>query len=47
VRKVEAGDETQGLVPIKRGLSPGEKIAVEGSFVLKSKLLKSQLGEDD
>ncbi|HEY9684289.1 MAG TPA: efflux RND transporter periplasmic adaptor subunit [Oculatellaceae cyanobacterium] len=47
VRKVEAGDETQGQVPIKQGLSVGEKIAVEGSFVLKSKLLKGQLGDED
>ncbi|HEY9681893.1 MAG TPA: efflux RND transporter periplasmic adaptor subunit [Oculatellaceae cyanobacterium] len=47
VRKVDAGDETQGLVPVKRGIAIGDRIAVEGSFVLKSKLLKGQLGDED
>ncbi|HEY9734549.1 MAG TPA: efflux RND transporter periplasmic adaptor subunit [Drouetiella sp.] len=47
VRPVVTGAETQGMVPIRSGIAVGEKIAVEGAFVLKSKLLKGQLGDAD
>jgi cobalt-zinc-cadmium efflux system membrane fusion protein len=40
-RAVETGQTVEGQVEIRSGLSPGERIAVTGSFVLKSELLKS------
>ncbi len=43
VRRIVAGDETDGLVPVFKGLNKGDEIASDGSFVLKSKLLKTQL----
>ena len=46
-KAVDVGEEIEGLVPVFRGLSQGEQIAANGSFILKSKLLKSQLGGDD
>jgi hypothetical protein len=33
------------MTPILSGLQPGEQIAVRGSFVLKSQLLKSTMEE--
>lgn len=36
-----------GLVPILRGLAPGQRVAADGSFVLKSKVLKEKMGEQD
>jgi membrane fusion protein, heavy metal efflux system len=47
VRDVKAGQEVEGTIPVDKGISPGEKIAANGSFVLKSKLLKDQLGGED
>lgn len=46
-REVTAGLEADGLIPVERGLKEGEKIAANGSFVLKSKLLRDQLGGDE
>lgn len=45
-RPVETGREKDGLVEIKRGVIPGDKVVVEGAFLLKSEMMKSQLGED-
>ncbi len=39
-RIVELGAEADGLVEIKAGVAAGDRIAVTGSFVLKSELLK-------
>lgn len=44
---VETGKEKDGLVEIKRGLVPGDKVVVEGAFLLKSEMMKSQMGEDE
>lgn len=44
---VDVGEEIEGQVPICQGLASGEQIAANGSFILKSKLLKSQLGGED
>ncbi len=44
LRPVTLGAEQDGLVEIASGLDPGERIAVSGSFVLKSELLKSSAG---
>lgn len=47
VRDVGTESEISGMIPITRGINPGEKVAANGSFVLKSKLLKDQLGGED
>ncbi|MBX9693130.1 MAG: efflux RND transporter periplasmic adaptor subunit [Cyanobacteria bacterium] len=47
VRTVTTGEEIAGMVPILTGLKAGERVAADGSFVLKSKLLKDQLGDED
>ena len=45
-RDVEVGTSSGGMVPILSGLKIGERIASDGSFILKSKLLKEQFGEE-
>jgi RND family efflux transporter MFP subunit len=40
-RAIDTGQAFDGLVEIRSGLHAGERIAVTGSFVLKSELLKS------
>ncbi len=47
VRKVQIGTASAGMVPILSGLRAGEHIAADGSFVLKSKLLREQFGDED
>ena len=46
-RTVRTGPSQDGMTRILDGLRPGEEIAVEGAFLLKSELLKDQLGDDD
>ena len=43
-RPVKLGTEQDGLVEIADGLASGQQIAVSGSFVLKSELLKASAG---
>lgn len=43
VRTVQTGESSGGHTSIVAGLKPGEEIAVRGSFVLKSHLLKSTM----
>jgi membrane fusion protein, heavy metal efflux system len=43
VRSVRIGETVDGKTPVLEGLKPGEQIAVQGSFVLKSQLLKSTM----
>lgn len=45
-RVVKLGEEQQGRVQVLAGLKVDEKIATEGSFILKSELLKGELGEE-
>lgn len=47
VRNIRAGEEVNEMIPVYAGLTAGERIAANGSFVLKSKLLKDQLGDED
>ncbi|OGS23729.1 MAG: hypothetical protein A2297_04920 [Elusimicrobia bacterium RIFOXYB2_FULL_48_7] len=44
-REITAGFEDNGYTQVLKGLKPGEKVAVKGSFLLKSELLKSEMGE--
>lgn len=45
-RSVETGRAMDRLVEIRHGLKAGERVVTEGSFVLKSHLLKSTLSEE-
>lgn len=47
VRKVDVGPATGGFVPVENGLTAGEQVAGDGSFILKSKALKEQFGDSD
>jgi len=46
-RVVVLGEEQQGRVQVQDGLKAGEKIVTEGSFILKSEMLKGELGDKD
>ena len=46
-RLVETGRMRDDWVAIRNGLQPGEAIVVQGVFLLKSLLLKSQIGDSD
>ncbi len=41
VRPVRVGPETSGFYPVREGLSVGERIVTEGSFLLRAEWLKS------
>ena len=43
VRAVKVGETVAGDTPIFEGIRPGDQVAVRGSFVLKSQLLKATL----
>jgi RND family efflux transporter MFP subunit len=45
-RVVKLGEEQSDRVQILAGLQPGEKVVTEGSFILKSEMLKGELGEE-
>ena len=45
-RMVKLGLEQAGRVQILNGVKAGESIVTEGSFILKSEMLKGQLGEE-
>lgn len=44
-RPVEVGPQVGGYTLISAGLEPGDEIVVKGAFLVKSLLLKSQMGE--
>lgn len=46
-RPVETGREKDGVVEITKGLKPGEKVVAEGAFLLKSEMMKAEMGEDE
>jgi cobalt-zinc-cadmium efflux system membrane fusion protein len=43
-RPVEKGDSFGGYVAIRDGLAEGQKIISDGSFLLKSDVLRSKMG---
>jgi membrane fusion protein, heavy metal efflux system len=47
VRQVQIGTASSGMVPVLSGVRVGEQIAANGSFVLKSKLLREKFGDED
>ncbi len=47
MRAVERGQDLEGDVEILHGLKDGEPIVSEGSFILKSEILREQMGSND
>jgi membrane fusion protein, heavy metal efflux system len=47
LRPVEKGADLESEVEITRGVSVQERIVVEGAFILKSEILKDQMGTND
>ncbi|MBK8220704.1 MAG: efflux RND transporter periplasmic adaptor subunit [Candidatus Obscuribacter sp.] len=47
IRKVEVSPAVSGLVPVISGLKAGELVAADGSFILKSKVLRERFGDSD
>jgi cobalt-zinc-cadmium efflux system membrane fusion protein len=45
-REVVLGHKADGWVEVTHGLVPGERVVTQGSFYLKSTLLKETLQED-
>ena len=43
VRPVRVGETSGGKTPILEGIKAGDQVAIRGSFILKSQLLKSTL----
>ncbi len=46
MREVQVGRTSESRIIIEAGLTVGEKVATEGSFLLKSEMLKGQLAEE-
>jgi cobalt-zinc-cadmium efflux system membrane fusion protein len=46
-RAVEVGAQQEGWVEILSGLRPGEKVAADGSFYLKSNLQRERIGGEE
>lgn len=44
-RPVELGDKLRGKVVVKSGIKSGEKVVTAGTYALKARLLKSQIGD--
>jgi membrane fusion protein, heavy metal efflux system len=47
LRPIEKGADLESEVEITRGLVEADRIVVEGSFILKSEILKDQMGTND
>ena len=46
-RVLKLGEEQEGRVQVLDGVRAGEKIVTEGSFILKSEMLKGEMGDQD
>lgn len=44
-REIQAGEQTNGLRKVTSGLTAAERVVTNGSFVLKTQMLKSEMGE--
>jgi membrane fusion protein, heavy metal efflux system len=45
MRPIQAGDSAQGMVRILSGVQPGDQVVTQGSFLVKSQLLRSSIGD--
>jgi cobalt-zinc-cadmium efflux system membrane fusion protein len=44
MRVLKVGEKSNGWIEVLEGVRPGEQVVTEGSFVLKSELMKKELG---
>ena len=44
-RVVELGEKLRGRIVLKNGIKPGDLVVVAGTYALKARMLKSQIGE--
>jgi cobalt-zinc-cadmium efflux system membrane fusion protein len=47
VRQLTLGRDTDTMIEVKHGVAEGERVVTEGSFTLKSEVLKDQLAGED
>ncbi len=47
VRPIARGDDFEGDVEVLTGLAAGEPVVTEGAFILKSEVLRAQMGAND
>jgi membrane fusion protein, heavy metal efflux system len=45
LRPIQAGDSARGMVQVLSGIQPGEQVVTQGSFLVKSQLLRSSIGD--
>ncbi len=45
VRPIQAGEPVQGMVQVVAGIQPGDQVVTDGSFLVKSQLLRSSIGD--
>ena len=45
MRPIQAGDSAQGMVTVVSGIQPGDQVVTQGSFLVKSQLLRSSIGD--
>jgi membrane fusion protein, heavy metal efflux system len=45
MRPIQAGDSAQGMVRILSGIQAGDQVVTQGSFLVKSQLLRSSIGD--
>ena len=45
VRPIQAGESAQGMVRVVAGIQPGDQVVTGGSFLVKSQLLRSSIGD--
>jgi membrane fusion protein, heavy metal efflux system len=45
MRPIQAGDSAQGMVTVVSGVQPGDQVVTQGSFLVKSQLLRSSIGD--
>lgn len=45
MRPIQAGDSTQGMIRVLSGIGPGDQVVTQGSFLVKSQLLRASIGD--
>ena len=45
IRPIRAGDTGRGMVQVLSGIQPGDQVVTLGSFLVKSQLLRSSIGD--
>ena len=45
VRPIQAGESAQGMLRVVAGIQPGDQVVTGGSFLVKSQLLRSSIGD--